>query len=196
MNRILRTSAAVAALACASAAVTFAAVESASPVAGSAGGYVDFGKLVPSAEGKFVEINLSPGLLKFAATCVAKQEPQVSEVLGNLKHVRVNVIELSDRNREQTIERVKAVRQELEAQGWTPMVNVREQPKGDDVQIFAKMRGEEAIEGLVVTVISGNREVVLVNIVGDIKPEQIATLAERFNIDPLKKVDFAKTGHS
>ena len=75
-------------------------------------------------------------------------------------------------------------------------MNVREQPNGDDVQIYAKMRGEEAIEGLVVTVIEGNHEVVLVNIVGDIKPEQIATLAERFNIDPLKKVDFAGAKHS
>jgi hypothetical protein len=192
MNRVLRTSTAVAALACASAAVSFAAVEPSAPIAGNAGGYVDFGKLVPSAEGKFVEVNLSPGLLKFAATCVAKQEPQAAELLSNLRHVRVNVVELSDRNREETLERVKAVRQELETQGWTPMVNVREQPKGDDVQIFAKMRGEEAIEGLVVTVISGNREVVLVNIVGDIKAEQIATLAERFNIDPLKKAEFAK----
>jgi hypothetical protein len=117
-------------------------------------------------------------------------------LLCNLKHVRVNVVELSDGNREQTLDRVRAVRQELEAKGWTSLANVREQPKGDDVQIFAKMRGEEAIEGLVVTVISGSREVVLVNIVGDIKPEQIATLAERFHIDPLKEVDLAKTRHS
>lgn len=194
MNRIHRFCAAAAALA--SAAVSLAAAESGAPIAANAGGYVDFGQLVPSAEGKFVEINLSPGLLKFAATCVAKQEPQASELLGNLKHVRVNVVELSDRNREQTLERVKAVREELAGQGWTPMVNVREQPKGDDVQIFAKMRGEEAIEGLVVTVIDGNREVVLVNIVGDIKPEQIATLAERFNIDPLKHAKFAKNRHT
>jgi hypothetical protein len=33
--------------------------------------------------------------------------------------------------------------------------------------------------------------VVLVNIVGNIKPEQIATLAERFNIEPLKKFKVA-----
>jgi hypothetical protein len=32
--------------------------------------------------------------------------------------------------------------------------------------------------------------------VGDIKPEQIATLAERFNIVPLKKIDFAGIKHS
>ena len=194
MNRIRRFCTAAAALA--SAAVSLAAAEPAAPIASDASGYVDFGQLVPSAEGKFVEINLSPGLLKFAATCVAKQEPQASALLSNLKHVRVNVVELSDRNREQTLERVKAVRQELATQGWTPMVNVREQPKGDDVQIFAKMRGDEAIEGLVVTVIDSNHEVVLVNIVGDIKAEQIATLADRFDIDSLKHVKLAKHHHS
>ncbi|HUL52766.1 MAG TPA: DUF4252 domain-containing protein [Opitutaceae bacterium] len=194
MNRIRRLCTAAAALA--SAAVSLAAAEPAAPIASDASGYVDFGQLVPSAEGKFVEINLSPGLLKFAATCVAKQEPQASALLSNLKHVRVNVVELSDRNREQTLERVKAVRQELATQGWTPMVNVREQPKGDDVQIFAKMRGDEAIEGLVVTVIDSNHEVVLVNIVGDIKAEQIATLADRFDIDSLKHVKLAKHHHS
>jgi hypothetical protein len=76
------------------------------------------------------------------------------------------------------------------------IVTVREQPKGDDVQIYTKTRGEEAIEGLVVTVISDRNEVVLVNIVGDIKPEQIATLAERFNIDPLKKINLPKPTHT
>lgn len=185
-----------AAAALASAAVSLVAAEPAAPIAANSGGYVDFGQLVPSAEGKFVEINLSPGLLKFAATCVAKQEPQAAELLGNLKHVRVNVVELGDHNRDQTLERVKAVRQELASQGWTPMVNVREQPKGDDVQIFAKTRGDEAIEGLVVTVIDSNHEVVLVNIVGEIRPEQIAMLADRFNIEPLKHVAVPPEHHT
>ena len=187
MNRILRTSAALAALILASAA--------ASSAADPAPGYVDFGRIVPSTEGKFVEVNLSEGLLKFGSMFASKQEPQAADVLRSLKHVRVNVVELNDANRSQIIERVKTIRQELETSGWTQIVNVREQPKGDDVQIYAKMRGAEAIEGLVVTVIDGNHEVVLVNIVGNIKPEQIAMLAERFNIDPLKKVDFAGTKH-
>jgi hypothetical protein len=188
MNRILRTSTTVAALAFATAAASFAA--------DPAPGYVDFGRIVPSAEGRFVEINLSPGLLKFAAMCISKQEPQAAEMIGNLQHVRVNVVELNDSNREATLACVKAVRQKLETQGWTQIVNVREQPKGDDVQIFARIRGEEAIEGLVVTVISGNHEVVLVNIVGEIKAEQIATLGERLGIDPLKHVQLSRGTHS
>ncbi len=196
MNPSLRTSFAVTAIFCATAAVSFAAAEPTAPSAVTSGGYVDFGRIVPSSDGRFVEVNLSPGLLKFAAACAAKTEPQAAALLGNLRHVRVNVVELNDGNRTPTIERVQAIRRELEAQGWISLANVREQPKGDDVQIFAKMRGEEAIEGLAVTVISGSREVVLVNIVGEIKPDQIATLAERFHLDPLKDVNLPKPHHS
>ena len=48
-------------------------------------------------------------------------------------------------------------------------------------------RGADAVEGLVVTVIEGNREAVLINIVGDIKPDKIAVIGERLDIEPLKK---------
>ena len=186
MKPSIRLLLAAAALGCAATA-SLAAAEPA-PAATTTDGYVDFGQIVPSDEGKFVEVNLSPGLLKFAALCVAKEEPQASQLLSSLRHVRVNVVELTDANREKTLERVRAVRAQLAAEGWTSLANVREQPQGDDVQIFARMRGEEAIQGLVVTVIGENREVVLVNIVGDIKADQIAMLADRFHVDPLKHV--------
>ena len=165
-----------------------AAAEPASP----APGWVDFGTLSPAAEGKFVEVNLSEGLLKFAATLAAQQEPEAAGLIRNLRHVRVNVLDLNAANRAATVGQVKAIRQKLAAEGWAPVVSVREPPKGDDVQIFAKMRGEEAIEGLVVTVIEGESEVVLVNVVGDIKPEQIATLAEHYDIKALKHFQPAK----
>ena len=38
------------------------------------------------------------------------------------------------------------------------------------------------------TVIESNREAVFINIVGNIKPEKIAVIGERFNIEPLKKI--------
>ena len=39
-----------------------------------------------------------------------------------------------------------------------------------------------------VTVLDGNKqEAVVVNVVGDIKPEQLAALGEAMNIEPLKK---------
>ncbi len=194
MKSTLRSSLAVAALACV-AAISLSAAEPAA-VETTADGYVDFGQLVPADTGKFVEVNLPTGLLKFAAACVSKQEPQASELIGSLRHVRVNVVELNDANRAQTLERVRAVRRQLAAAGWTTLASVREQADGNDVQIFARMRGETAIAGLAVTVIGEDHEVVLVNIVGDITAEQIATLADRLHIDPLKHVQLPKPEHT
>ena len=57
--------------------------------------------------------------------------------------------------------------------------------------VLLKSRGQEAIEGLVVTVIDHDREAVFVNIVGQLKPEDIARLGERLNLAPLKQVGAA-----
>jgi hypothetical protein len=56
------------------------------------------------------------------------------------------------------------------------------------VAVFLKTRGDESVEGLAITVIGANNQAVLVNIVGDIRPEKVAMIGERFNIEPLKKV--------
>jgi hypothetical protein len=53
----------------------------------------------------------------------------------------------------------------------------------DDVGVYMKMRGPEAVEGLVVTVIEGKGHAVLVNVVGDIRPEKLQVLGERFNLE-------------
>jgi Skp family chaperone for outer membrane proteins len=151
-------------------------------------GYIDMGQLVPSAKGEYVEINLSPGMLKFAAKIVAKQEPAAAALIGNLKRVRVNVVSLDDGNRKGTIEQMEGIRRKLESQGWTQMVNVREKEGGDNVNVHIKQASEDVIEGLVVTVIGKKGEAVFVNLVGNIHADQIAEVASALNIDPLKKI--------
>lgn len=150
-------------------------------------GAVDFGTFQPPTEGgQFVEVNVSSGLLAIAAKLTEKQEPEVSELLRGLKSVRVNVVDVDTANREELIQRLQKVRAQLEAGGWERIVTVQE--KDQDVAIFVKHRGEEAIEGVVVTVLEGNKQAVFVNVVGDLRPEKIALLGERLNIEPLKKV--------
>jgi hypothetical protein len=80
--------------------------------------------------------------------------------------------------------RIQKIRSDLDAKGWERNVNVREK-NGEDVGVYTRTRGDEAFEGLVVTVIDSN-EAVLINIVGDIRPEQIVELGESLNIKPLK----------
>lgn len=151
-------------------------------------GYIDIGKLMPSAKGEYVEVNLSPAMLKFAAKIAAKQEPEAAELIGNLKRVRVNVVSMDDSNRQATIDQIDGIRRKLESDGWHQMVTVREKHGGDNVGVHVKQKGDDVIEGLVVTVIDGKGEAVIVNIVGIIDAERIAKIADSLNIEPLKKV--------
>jgi len=150
-------------------------------------GYVDFGKLTPSADGgEFDEVNIRSNLISMAARLASKAEPQVADLLRGIQQVRVNVLGLSDANRMDIRKRVQTIRDELDALQWERVVTV--QNPQEDVGVWLKMRGDEAVEGLVVTVLSGDKEAVLVNIVGNIRPEKVAMIGERFNIEPLKNL--------
>lgn len=187
MKNLLRSSLAAATLSLAL--TTFASA------AETESGAIDIGQLMPSAKGQFVEINLSSAMLKFAARIAARQEPETAELIRGLKSIRVNVVGLDDSNRVATVEKIEAVRRKLEGDGWTKMVTVREKEGGDNVDIHVKQRGEEAIDGLVVTVIDKKGEAVFVNIVGNINADQIAKIADKFDIEPLKKIHMKMDGH-
>jgi len=149
-------------------------------------GYVDFGKFTPpQAGGEFVEVHIKNNLISMVARLAQKEEPEVADLLRGLQLVRVNVIGLDDKNRAEVLERVEKVRAELETKGWERIVTA--QQKEEDVRVYVKTRGEEAVEGLAVMIVEGNRHAVLVNIVGDIKPEKLATVGERLKLEPLKK---------
>ena len=170
------------------------ALVSVSRAADAEPGYVDLGQFSPSEHGQFVEVNLSPGLLKFAAKIAAAKEPEAAAVIGNLRQVRVNVVGLDDKNRAGTVEQINAIRRKLAAQGWTQIVTVREKEGGDNVDVHVKQNANESIDGIVVTVIDKKGEAVFVNIVGNITADQLGVIAEKFDIDPLRKVH-AKLEH-
>ncbi|HAV64979.1 MAG TPA: hypothetical protein DCY13_21730, partial [Verrucomicrobiales bacterium] len=115
-----------------------------------------------------------------------KSEPEVARLLRGLQAVRVNVVGLNDDNRGELKGRIESVRKQLSANGWERIVTVKE--GNEDVGVFVKLRGEEAVEGVVVTVIDSDKEAVFVNVVGDIRPEQIAKVGDSLNIEPLKKL--------
>ena len=150
-------------------------------------GFVDFGKFSPPGSGgEFVEVNIKSNLISMVARLAEKSEPQVAELIRGLQSIRVNVIGLNAENRAEIETRFKSIRNELDAKHWERIVTA--QQAKEDVAVFLKTRGDESVEGLAVTVIGANHQAVLVNIVGDIRPEKVAMIGERFNIEPLKKV--------
>lgn len=157
-------------------------------LAGSSAGEVDFGQITkPGNGGDYVEINVTHNLAALAAQLVEKQQPDAAKILRNVERVHVNVVGVTDENRDELKKRIREIRNRVQKQGWESVVTVQKQ-SGEDVGIYVKTRGDEAVEGIVITVFDGKKEAVLVNIVGDIKPDQIAALGEALHIDPLKKL--------
>jgi len=160
-------------------------------LAGLPPGQVDFGKFTPPGDGgQFVEIQINSNLLSLAAQVVEKQQPGAAKLLRSVELVHVNVVGLTDGNRAEMTKRVRQIRHDLDAQGWDHNVVVQGK-NGQDVGIYTKTRGGEALAGLAITVIDAKDQVVLINIVGDIRPEQVAALGEKLNIQPLKDIGVA-----
>src|ERR1017187_3913619 len=155
-------------------------------LAGPPPGQVDFGKFTPSGDGgEFVEIQINSNLLSLAAQMVEKQSPEVAKLVRSVELIHVNVIGLTDTNRVDVLKRVRQIRHDLDAQGWEHNVVVQEKD-GQDVGVYTKTRGGEALAGLAITVIDPKDEVVLINIVGDIRPGQVAALGEKLDIKALR----------
>jgi len=154
-------------------------------------GQIEFGKFTPpSSGGEFVEINVSKALINMATKLVEKDEPEIAGLLKNLISVRVNVVGLDSKNRSELEQRARKIRQDLEKKGWEKVVSVQKQK--EDVSVFVKTSEGETVQGLAIVVIEAEKQAVFVNVVGDIKPEQLAVVGERFNIDPLKKLGAEK----
>jgi hypothetical protein len=153
-------------------------------------GYVDFGNLnPPNGGGDYVEVNISSTLIGLAARLVEKQEPDAAKLLNGLHQVHVNVVGLDDQNREEVTQRIQKVRNDLDRQGWERIVVAKKE--GKDVGVYLKTQNKDTVQGLAVVVMDGDKQAVFINIVGDIKPEQISLLGEKLHIDALKKAGAA-----
>lgn len=150
-------------------------------------GQVDFGSFSPpESGGEFVEVNITSGLIGLAAKFVEKEDAEIARVIKGLHLIKVNVIGLDDQNRPELEKRMQKVRKELDGKGWERIVTAQKQTQ--NVGVYLKMQGSETVQGLVVVVNDGNKQAVFVNVVGDIKPEQLSMIGDKFHIEPLKQL--------
>lgn len=149
-------------------------------------GLVSFGKFTKPTNGELVEINLTSDMISMAMQLAGKGQPDFTEALSGLHSISVNVVGLDDQNRDEVTARMKSVRSQLDAGGWQPVVKVQE--KKEDVGIYLKTRGSEAIEGVVITVLEGRKQAVFINVAGNLRMDKLSALGDKLNIKELKKV--------
>jgi hypothetical protein len=148
-------------------------------------GFVDFGTLNPTGESQFVEVNIKSNLIAMVAALTKKSEPEVTQVIEGLKQIRVNVLGITKENRDEMKKKVTTIRETLDTGGWERIVTAVE--KNQDVGVFLKTKDAKTVEGICVTVVDKD-QVVLVNVVGNIQPEKLAIVGERFNVEPLMHI--------
>ena len=148
-------------------------------------GYARFDGLEPLAGER--EIGLSFGPLPLALARLAiDDEPEIDTLLTDLRAVRVYVYEQVE-DAERVQQQVSAVRKSLLDEGWASIATVRD---GDErVAVLLRMaEGGAKTHGLAV-IVQGSSELVLVNLIGNVRVDQLAKYMTELDID-IPTIDF------
>jgi len=128
-------------------------------------GYADFG---PQGQNTHREIGLSLGPLPLGlARMFMDDDPELGPMLKDLRAARVYVYEVDDAER--VAERIATTQSELIADGWFPIITVRDDDERVAVLTHANRRGE--LRGMAV-IVQDAEDLVLVNLIGEIHLDQ------------------------
>jgi hypothetical protein len=141
-------------------------------------GYADLDSLGVFDTDRTLALSLGPTILGFAARHV-DDDPEAKALLSGLDGVRVRIYEI-DGDPVRVAERLDAMSKKLQHKGWEPVMLVREED--EQAHMLIKTRGEH-IRGMVVMVSDQAEEVVLVNLMGDLKPEMFGDAMVALDVD-------------
>lgn len=138
-----------------------------------------------------IDVTVDGGLLKLASKFMQDSKADqaaAKEILNMIKGVYVKGVEF-DQDNQFTAQDVEALRQQLQAPGWSRIVGVRSKRDGENVEVFMMHNGD-VIQGIGV-LLSDSKKLMVVNVVGPLDPEKISQLVGRFGIP---NIDFDWTG--
>ena len=142
-------------------------------------GYVDFGLIEGSGIEPIVEVYLQDPLLRLAAEASRQQDPELGEILTEMRLIQVQVFEKIQDDVAKLQEQIRRITGNLENKGWVQSVRVRDEE--EHVYIYLRLK-DENVAGLLAIVAEPKEKIVFVNIVGSIDPAQFGRLGGKFNI--------------
>lgn len=149
-------------------------------------GYIDFG----SFDGLYdpeqcTEVNIETPLLNLAAKLSKKSDPELYNLLINLKLVKVFSFQVPESKESGVEQKMNKITSKLTSEKWERIVRVKD--KGEEVNVYLK-NVNDIIAGVTVLTMDKDGEASFVNVVGNIDLEAISKLSEKFNIPELNKI--------
>jgi len=141
-------------------------------------GYADLDSLGIADTDRVFTLSIGPALLRLAASGV-EDDPETRELLRSLDGVRLRVYEI-DGDPERVAGRMQRMAGRLQQEGWEPVLLVRD---GRERAHMLVRLSEHGIAGMTVLVSDGEREAVVINLMGDIRPAQFQGVMAALEID-------------
>ena len=141
-------------------------------------GFIDFGDLSATYGEPKISINIGGSLLQFVGMMSEEGNPETSEIMSQLKGVRVFGYPISD-DPGVAREKFSEVKNTLKSKGWEPVVQVNEED--EQVLIYMKMDGA-SMDGMTVMTVD-EEEVMFINIIGKLDPKQLGKVMDGFDVD-------------
>ncbi len=147
-------------------------------------GYVDFADLANQfGTAPTLEVNIKGPLLKLVAEASREDDPELADLLLKLDAIQVQGYPLRRSQFRSTERRFAILAEQLGTEGWEPVVTLRDY--GQYVDMYVKQNAQ-AIEGMVLLVLDSEAgETVFINIVGDIDPEEMGRIGNKFTSSPI-----------
>lgn len=141
-------------------------------------GYADLDSLGMMDTDRVISLSLGPAVLHFAASFI-DDDPELRDLLRSLDGVRVRVYEVNG-DASKVAGRIQHMSSKMQEDGWQPVMLVRQE--NEQTHMLMRMVGDE-IRGMTVLVLDGESEAVIVNLMGDIKPEQFGGVMVALDVD-------------
>jgi hypothetical protein len=141
----------------------------------------DFSSLAGKATDS-VNVTLSPWLLRIAAAFVDDKDEDsaaTKKLLAGIKSVEVRSYEFDSDFAYSTAD-IEAVKAQLAAPGWSPLVQTHDRKNNEDVDVYIFVENNRT-RGLAV-ISREPREFTIVNIVGSIAVEDLPKLGQRLHL--------------
>jgi len=144
----------------------------------SSAGYADLESLGVRDTNSVMTLSIGPSLLRFAASHV-DDDPEIRELLKSLDGVRIRIYEI-DGDPAKVASRIDHMSKRLQGDGWEPVMLIREENEATHMLLRTV---DNQVCGMTVLVSDGDTEAVVINLMGEIKPQQFGDVMVALDVD-------------